>query len=210
MSVVVVFIGLLMTPFQNIGAATFDMTFTGDAQGSSTVFSVGNGGDEYVVNLTINLPDGDGDTYKFSSFGVELGKQGSHTQDLIMSLFDSSGLMESQTYTSAEYGVLTGSANTAVTLTFTNPQTLSNGTFSVVFSAPTLGSQQWFKFAAIEALTVTGDGGNVGDIGTADVTAGQSDTVSPVPEPYEYALMAGCGLLAFGIFRRRNQHPNMA
>jgi len=108
---------------------------------------------------------------------------------------------------------------TASTLSFTPSSTLvlqNNSTYFIVVDNGGSGELRWFRSTTVGESVPTASNGyslfspRYSSTTTDDFSSGTTTTLTPnfavyasVPEPSEYALLAGIGLCAFAAYRRR-------
>ena len=158
------------------------------------------------MNFDVSITSG---SFEFESFAIGISAK-NNSPNLTFSLKSSNGLDVSTSVN--ENDVSNGASTQVAILTLAGgPYTLSNGSYSLVFSAPTANDNDWaiepangFQWNAGFTQPLT-----TGDLGSEEtnitISNYQDGDLTPIPESDDYLTLSGLSLLLISIYLRRNK-----
>ncbi len=199
---------ILLIQSQFAGAAT---VVTGVPQGSSGKYNI-LVATPFVMRFDVGIDSG---SFEFSSFQIGISAN-NNSDPLTMTLQSTTGLNETQQINHGDPGIGSGNSAPNALLSFaTGPFTLNPGTYSLTFSVIT--DSEWTVTEGFTSFSLNSGYVEPGNEGTgapgitiSNFEDASDGSVNPVPEPQSIAILAGFGLIAFGLCRKAYRLPKTA
>jgi hypothetical protein len=196
----VALLGFLFVVHASSAATTVDVTGTtpnGYNSGKFNIFT----GSSLVTTFSISSISGD-DTYRLTQWTSKVSVFSGAVKPMVITL-DHPGGSVTRTLQPGADGLSSGASTQVFTYTWDSGNTvdLTVGSYSLTFTSDAAISQDGWVVQEVNGVSFETADGTV--INAITSSLGTQTTV--VPEPHEYAIFAGLGLIAFGIYRKHSQ-----